>query len=407
MINYRKKNKNISSFRRESSGVKQRFKDWFLEPFLGFRPSHQPDFVLLIVVALLIFFGLLFLSSTSSSLAFEERGQDIYFFVKQQITHGLIPGLIFFYVALRIHYLNYQKYYRWFFGFSIVMLLLVFIPGLSLADATAKSWINLGFASFQTSEIVKLSFILFLAAWLENLGVKIKYWKESLVPFLVYLGSIAILIMLQPDLGTFSIIAFSALAMYFVAGADWKQIGSIFLLGLSALVILVMTAPYRLNRLLSFLNPDSDPLGASYQIRQALIAVGSGGWFGVGLGYSRQKFDYLPEPAGDSIFAIIAEEIGFVFSVLLIILFAVLVWRGFKIVRTAPDNFSKFVALGIVAWLSGQIFLNISSIIALLPLTGVPLPFVSLGGTNLAITLLALGILANISKYTLNNQASH
>ena len=407
MINYRKKNKNISSFRRESGGARKRFKDWFLEPFLGLRPSHQPDFVLLIVVALLIFFGLLFLSSTSSSLAFEERNQDIYFFVKQQITHGLLPGLLFFYFTLRINYLSYQKYYRWFFVFSIIMLLLVFIPGLRLEDATAKSWINLGFASFQTSEIVKLSFILFLAAWLDNLSVRIQYWKESLVPFLVYLGAIAILIMLQPDLGTFSIIAFSALAMYFVAGADWKQIGSIFLLGFSFLVILVMAAPYRLNRLLSFLNPDSDPLGASYQIRQALIAVGSGGWFGVGLGYSRQKFDYLPEPAGDSIFAIIAEEIGFIFSVLLIILFVVLVARGFKIIRSAPDNFSKFIALGIVAWLSGQIFLNIGSIIALLPLTGVPLPFVSLGGTNLAITLLAVGILANISKYTLNHQSSH
>jgi cell division protein FtsW len=407
MIKYKNKHQNITSFRRDNGGMKRKFKDWFLEPFLGLRPSHKPDFVLLITAALLVFFGLLFLSSTSSSLAFENRDGDIYFFVKQQITHGLIPGLLFFYFALRIHYLSYQKYYRWFLIFSLVMLLIVFVPGLQLADASAKSWVNLGFASFQTSEIVKLSFILFLATWLENLGVKIKYWKESLVPFLAYLGIISVLILLQPDLGTLSVIVFSALAMYFAAGADWKQMGSIFLLGLSSLVVLVLLAPYRLNRLLSFLDPEKDPLGASYQIRQALIAVGSGGWFGVGLGYSRQKFDYLPEPAGDSIFAIIAEEIGFVFSVLLVILFAVLVWRGFKIVRTAPDNFSKFVSLGIVAWLSGQIFLNIGSIIALMPLTGVPLPFVSLGGTNLAITLLALGILANISKYTLNHQTSH
>ncbi|MCB9802601.1 putative lipid II flippase FtsW [Candidatus Nomurabacteria bacterium] len=398
-----KKQSNSRFETRSSKGLSNKIKSWFLEPFSNTRLGHQPDFVLLSVVALLLFFGLLFLSSTSSSLAFEQRNQDVYFFVRQQITHGLLPGLLFFYLALRINYKVYQKFYFAFFAFSIVLLLLVFVPSLQLTNATAKSWINLGFFSFQTSEIVKLAFILFLAAWLDKIGPKIKYWKESLLPFLIFLGLISVLIILQPDLGTLSIIILSSIAMYFVAGANWKQLLSIISLGLISLAVMVKAAPYRINRFLAFLDPEKDPLGISYQIRQALIAVGSGGWFGLGLGYSRQKFNYLPEPAGDSIFAIIAEEIGFIFSVLFILLFVVLMIRGFKIVREAPDNFAKLVALGIIIWLSSQIFINIASIIGLLPLTGVPLPLVSLGGTNLLVTLLGIGILANISKFTTIN----
>jgi cell division protein FtsW len=381
-----------------------KFKKWLFAPFMADRQSHQPDFILLTTVGLLVFFGMLFLSSTSSSLAFNQRDQDIYFFVKQQITHGLLPGLLFFYLALRINYQTYKKYFKLFFIGSVILLLVVFIPGLQLTGASAKSWIVLGSISLQTSEIVKLCFILFLAGWLEREGSRIKHWRSGAWPFIIFLGIISLLLILQPDIGTLSIIVLTSLAMYFVAGANWKHFLAMIGMGFVALIAMVKAAPYRMDRFLAFMDADRDPLGISYQIRQALIAVGSGGWFGLGLGYSRQKFNYLPEPAGDSIFAIIAEEIGFVFAVLFILLFATLMIRGFHIVRSAPDNFGKFIALGIVVWLSAQIFINIASIIGLLPLTGVPLPLVSLGGTNLLITLLSIGILANISKFTLTNK---
>ncbi len=384
-----------------------KLKRWFLKPFLADRFSHQPDLMFLLSIALLLFFGLLFLSSASSSLAFGQREQDVYFFVKQQITHGLIPGLILFYFALRFDYHRLQAYSRWFFYACIFLLLIVFIPGLGLAGATAKSWIDIGPFSLQTSEFVKLFFILFLAVYLEEKKDDITDFKLGVWPFLFYLGVISFLIMLQPDLGTLSIIISASLAMYFVSGARWKHLLSLVGAGVLGLIIAIKAAPYRLARLTVFLNPDFDPQGISYQIRQALIAIGSGGIFGLGFGSARQKTSFLPEPAGDSIFAVIAQESGFIFSALFICLFAFFLYRAFKIVRSAPDNFAKLVALGIVIWFSVQIFLNIGSIISILPLTGVPLPFISLGGSNLAITLLAVGILANISKYSLKNHYHH
>lgn len=380
-----------------------KLKRWFLKPFLADRFSHQPDLLFLLSIALLLFFGLLFLSSASSSLAFGQRQQDVYFFVKQQITHGLIPGLLLFYFALRVDYHRYQLYSRWFFYACIFLLLIVFIPGLGLAGATAKSWIDIGPFSLQTSEFVKLFFILFLAVYLEEKKDELKDFKLGVWPFLFYLGLISFLVMLQPDLGTLSIIIATALAMYFVSGARWKHLLSIIGTGVLGLVIAIQAAPYRLARLTAFLNPEIDPQGISYQIRQALIAIGSGGMLGLGFGQARQKLSFVPEPAGDSVFAIIAQESGFIFSTLFICLFTFFLYRAFKIVKSSPDNFAKLVSLGITIWLSAQIFLNIASIIGLLPLTGVPLPFVSLGGSNLAITLLAMGIIANISKYTLTN----
>lgn len=381
---------------------KRGFKQWLLAPFDYSQGGHQPDLVLLSVVGLLLFFGLLFLSSASASLAFYQHEQSIYYFVKQQIFNGVIPGLILFYLALRTNYQKYQKYYVWFLLSSIVLLIAVFVPALKPGYGTASSWISLGSLNLQTSEVVKLLFILFLAGWLTRLGVRLKTWRQGALPFIIILTIISSLIILQPDLGTLSIIVLTSLAMYFAAGANWKHLGVIVSLGAVGLVGVILAAPYRIQRLMSFMNPDLDPQKTGYQIRQALIAVGSGGWLGLGLGHSRQKFNYLPEAAGDSIFAIIAEEVGFIFSVALIILFVILMLRGFKIVREAPDDFGKLIALGIIIWLSTQVFINIAAIIGLMPLTGVPLPFISLGGSNLVMTLISIGILANISKYTIN-----
>ena len=375
---------------------------WFLKPFRGGINKHNPDYFLLIVICLLLFFGLLFLSSASAPFAFYKHNQETYYFLKQQIFHGLIPGLIIFYIALRIDFIKYKKYYPYFLIATIILLITVFIPGLKTDYGQANSWIYIGTVSFQTSELAKLTLIIFLAGWFNDSIQNFKYWKTGLLPFSLLLLSISILLALQPDFGTLIIFSLIALTMYFAIGAPLKHLGIIISTGLLGLLIAIKAAPYRLARFKVFFNPEIDPQGMSWQIKQALIAVGSGHWFGLGIGQSRQKFRYLPEPAGDSIFAIIAEEIGFIFTLLFLSLFIFLTIRAFKIIRNIDDNFAKLVALGIITWLVLQTFINIASIIGLLPLTGIPLPFVSLGGSNLIVILLSMGILANISKFTKN-----
>lgn len=376
--------------------------EWFLQPFISKRgDGHQPDFVLLAVIGLLLFFGLIFLSSASSNLAFYKY-QDTYRFVKQQITHGILPGILFFYLAIRINYDRYRKFAGLFLFASFTLLILVFFTSLS-GNYSAQSWIILGGLSFQPSELVKLLLIIFLATWFEKKSSEMKDLKSTTIPFIVVMGLISILIIKQPDIGNLVIIGAMALAMYYVAGAKLTHLWSILGAGALAFIIMVKTAPYRMNRITVWLNPDVDPQGIGWQIKQSLIAVGSGGWLGLGLGSSRQK-SYLPQPANDSIFAVIAEEIGFIFTLAFIILFSILIFRGFQIVRQSNDNFAKLVALGITIWIALQVFINIGGILKLMPLTGVPLPFISLGGTNLVVTLIAMGILANISKFTNNHR---
>jgi len=210
--------------------------------------------------------------------------------------------------------------------------------------------------------------------------------------------------MLQPDLGTMSVIIASAIAVYFIAGARWRHLAAIGVAGITLFWILIKSAPYRMARFTVFLNPELDPQGIGYQINQALLAIGSGGLFGRGLGKSIQKYNYLPEATGDSIFAIVAEELGFIRVLALIALFVFLTIRGFIIAKRAPDVFGKLVATGITAWIAFQAFINMAAMVALVPLTGIPLPFVSYGGTALLFTLAAVGILINISKYTVEPQ---
>lgn len=371
-----------------------------MQPFYDRRGNgHQPDFTLLITIALLLFFGLMFLSSASASLGFYKY-DDTYRFLKQQITHGLLPGLFFFYLALRINYDNYRKLAWLGLITSFILLILVFLTSLS-GDFSAQSWIILGGFSFQPAELVKLLLIIFLAAWFEKKGSDITDLKKTTIPFVIIIALISFLIIKQPDIGTLSIIGLTALSIYYLAGAKLTHLATILGAGALAFIAMIKAAPYRMNRITSWLNPDVDPQGIGWQIKQSLIAVGSGGWFGLGLGSSRQK-TYLPQPANDSIFAVIAEEIGFVFSVAFIILFIVLIYRGFKIARESNDNFAKLLAMGISVWMALQVFINIGGMIKLMPLTGVPLPFISLGGTNLVVTLIAMGILTNISKFTYN-----
>ncbi|MFZ1735409.1 MAG: FtsW/RodA/SpoVE family cell cycle protein, partial [Candidatus Moraniibacteriota bacterium] len=221
---------------------------------------------------------------------------------------------------------------------------------------------------------------------------------EDLVPFLVVLGILGFLIMKQPDTGTFGLIFLISVSVYFVAGAKISHLLGLFLAGMAMLAILIKVAPYRLQRFLVFMNPDFDPKGAGYQVSQALIAIGSGGLFGLGLGYSQQKFNYLPEPVTDSIFAIFSEEWGFFVSVLLIALFVFIAWQGLRIARHSPDDFGRYAAAGIVSWVTFQAFINIAAATALIPLTGIPLPFVSYGGTSVVFLMAAMGILIRIGK---------
>lgn len=366
----------------------------------NFSKSHQPDYIFIVTLFITIIIGLITLSSASTVTSYQ-KFNDSYYLLKHQILFGLFPGLILFFLALKINYNKLEKISPVLLIGSILLLIAVFIPGIGAThDRDTKSWINIIGFSFQPSELTKLALILFLASWLKEKKEKIKNFSQGIIPFLFILGIICCLIILQPDIGTMSVIAFISFVMLFVAGAKLKHLSLIALSGIGLLWILIKTAPYRLARLTIFLNPKLDPLGIGYHINQAFLAIGSGGLFGLGLGHSQQKFQYLPETIGDSIFAIIAEELGFIFSSALIILILFLIFRGLKIAKNAPNEFTKFTIIGIISWFGFQSFINIAAMVGLAPITGIPLPFISYGGTSLATSLFAAGILVNISKYT-------
>ncbi|MEI7891270.1 MAG: putative lipid II flippase FtsW [bacterium] len=356
------------------------------------------DKTLLILVSVLIVFGLIMIASAGVIYS-ETRFADEYYFFKHQLFFGVIPGSIALYFLSRVDYHFWKKVAVPFFALAVIFLILVFVPGVGSRVYGASRWIQLGPFSFQPSEMAKLAIIVYLAAWLESRGKeRIKDIFEGMLPFMGIMGLIGFLIMKQPDTGTFGVIALTSVAIFFVSGARVKHLLSIGGLGMLGIWILIKIEPYRFDRILTFLDPSSDPQGIGYQINQALLAVGSGGFFGVGLGHSRQKFNYLPEPVGDSIFAVIGEEIGMIGATVLVLLFVALAIRGIKIAKNAPDMFGRLLATGITMWIILQAFINISANIALVPLTGIPLPFISYGGTSLIFLMSAIGILLNISR---------
>lgn len=360
--------------------------------------SKSVDKTLLSIVLTLLTFGLVMIASAGVIYS-ETRYGDSYFFFKHQLFYGVLPGLLSLWMFSRIDYHFWRKIAVPFFFVSVIFLILVFVPGIGSRVYGASRWLQLGPFSFQPSEMAKLSIIIYLAAWLESRGShRIKDVFEGLLPFMGIMGLIGFLIMKQPDTGTLGVIILSSMAVFFVSGAKIKHLFSLAGLGALGLWVLIKIEPYRFNRILAFLDPGADPQGIGYQINQALLAVGSGGFWGVGLGHSRQKFNYLPEPVGDSIFAVIGEEIGLIGATILVVLFVALAFRGIKIAKNAPDMFGRLVAIGITMWIVLQAFINISANIALVPLTGIPLPFISYGGTSLLFLMSAIGILLNISK---------
>lgn len=361
--------------------------------------QNRVDSKLLVGVFLLLGIGLVAIASAGVFYA-EIRFNDDYFFFKRQLLFGILPGLTALYFFSKVNYHQWQKIVVPLFVTNIILLILVFVPGVGAKIYGASRWIQIGPLSFQPSEMTKLAVILYLAAWFAGKGKKkIEDIFEGLVPFLAIFGLVAFLILKQPDTGTLGVIFMIAMTIFFTGGGKISHISGLFAGGLVLLGILIKLAPYRLHRFKVFLNPDLDPQGVGYHVSQALLAIGSGGLWGLGLGHSRQKFNYLPEPVTDSIFAIFSEEWGFAGACVIICLFVFIAWRGFTIAKAAPDDFGKLTAIGIVMWIVTQAFINIAAISGLIPLTGIPLPFISYGGTSLVFLMSSVGILLNISRH--------
>lgn len=356
-----------------------------------FTQSHGVDLLFLSSVILLALFGLLMVYDASQFEAFQSFG-DRYYYIKQQAI-SFIVGLIFLTTASFFDYHRLQKLALPGLIFSILLLLLVFVPGLGVEAYGAHRWLRfLGF-TIQPAEIIKLSSVIFLAALFQNRVISSS--------FLILVGLVTIIVgLLQRDLGSAVVLGLVSFGVYFIAGAPIKYFLGLVLAAVLGIAGLIMAAPYRMKRVLAFLDPFVDPQGYSYHILQVLIALGSGGLFGVGVGGSRQKFAYIPEVTTDSIFSIVGEEFGFLGSFVLISLFSFLVFRGFKIAKSAPDNFGKLLASGLILWLGCQTVVNLAAMVSLMPLTGVPLPFISYGGSALVANLVAAGILLNVSKQT-------
>ncbi len=367
---------------------------------VGKRSAHQPDYILIISFVFLIALGLIFLTSASYSKACQDF-DDCYFFLKNQLLRGVLPGaflfLFFYFLDCRI----LKKKAFWALILALALLIIVFIPGLGFAKGGTRSWVKIGIV-FQPSEIAKLLFVVYLAAWLSN-QQNIKSWRNVFMPFVVSLAAVSVLIIAQPDLGTLSIICFTSLIIYFAAGGSLKQIALLITLGGAVFSAVIITSSYRLARLLTFLKPDNDPTGIGYHITQAILAVSSGGLWGKVIGFSTHKIRSLPEVTSDSIFAVIAEEGGFLLTTLMVGFFLFLAYRIFKLAKSSQDNFSRLLCIGIGSWFIIQTILNMGAMLGLLPLTGIPLPLVGYGGTSFCAFAAAFGILANISKYTIVN----
>jgi len=372
------------------------------------------DYYILGTVGVLLTLGILTLAGVSAGFSQERFGNTTYFLF-HQILVGIIPGLILGYLAFRIPLGVFKKYSLYLMLFAIALMLSVFIPGLGIISGGAPRWLNLGLATFQPSELLKLAFVIYFSAWLINPAKRERFIKDSknigkslahrfknelmgLVPFIMVLGIIVILLLLQSDMSTLVVFIAIAVVMYWTANTPLWHTASIISICTAGILLLIQFAPYRMRRILIFLHPNLDPMGMGYQLKQIMIAVGSGGLFGLGLGESVQKFGFIPQTMADSIFAIYAEELGFIGTFILVALFAFLFYRGFLLFIRSKDNFAKFLAIGITFWICFQAFFNISAMIAILPLTGIPLPFISYGGSHIILELVAIGLLLNVSR---------
>jgi cell division protein FtsW len=356
----------------------------------------KPDRLVLISTLLLILFGLVAVSSASAVLSFQRFGNNNYYFFRQIIFACL--GLAAMYLASRIDYHVWHRWSRPILLAGILLLALVLIPTFGFKPTVARSWFKIGDFLMQPSEFVKLAVIFYLASWFARKPNAQNNFLFGILPPLLVIGASIILIALEPDIGTAAMIAVIMLVIFFVAGAKIRYLASVLGAGVAGLWVLIKAAPYRAARIITFLDPSLDPRGIGYHINQALLAIGSGGFWGYGLGGSLQKHNYLPEPIGDSIFAVMAEELGFIRIVFVVLLFAVLVFGTLRLAKRAPDDFGRLCAIGIVGWIGMQALINIGAITGLMPLTGITLPFLSYGGSSLLASCFGIGVILNISR---------
>jgi cell division protein FtsW len=348
------------------------------------------------ITILLIFIGVVMIYSSSSIYALRVLGDSLYF-LKRHVVF-LFIGLVATLSVMAIDYRDLQRWAKPMLAIAIVMLLLVLIPGIGKASYGARRWFRIGSLYFQPSEFAKLAMLVYVSDFLARKQGQIRNFFSGFLPVLLMLGVVCLLILKQPDLGSTILIGTITMILLFIAGARWTHIGLLVTLVLPGFYFLIVNVPYRLKRIITFLDPWQDPKGTGFQLTQSQIALGTGGIFGLGLGKSMQKLFYLPAAHTDFIFSIIGEELGFVGAFVVILLFMVLIWQGARIAKRTSDPFGYFLSSGIVAMIGLQAVVNIGVSIGALPTKGLPLPFISYGGSALVFNMMALGLLLNISR---------
>ena len=354
------------------------------------------DKTLFFTVIILSLFGLLMIYSSSNIWA-EYKFNDSFHYLKYQ-TVFFILGLIIMIFVSKINYPIYYKYSNKLLLVSLILLILVLIPGIGSIRNGSRSWFGIGQLGIQPSEAAKISLIIFTSKYLSLNEKYINNFLKGVIPILLIVGIFFFLIMLQPDLGTGLILVLSIISILFIAGVSMKFFITGGFLGILCVIVLIIIAPYRMDRITSFINPWKDPLGTGFQMIQSLYAIGPGGLLGLGLGNSIQKHFYLPEPQTDFIFSIISEEFGVMGAIIVVGLFSILLYRGIKISLNTKDSFSKYLSFGILFQIIFQAIMNLSVVVGLIPVTGVTLPFLSYGGSSLLVSMGSIGIILNISK---------
>lgn len=365
--------------------------------------NNQFDFILCITVLVLLAMGIIMILSASAPSALSTTGNS-YTYVKKQFAFAIV-GVVLMFIISKIDYRFYKKYYWPIYFASWVILLLVLVPGLGVSVKGATRWVNLGFTQFQPSELTKIGLIIFYAGYLSDHKSELTdFWRGFVKPLCFILPPIAILFGIQNHLSVSLIIGIITVTMMVMSGCRLSHFANVGFAGLGGLLGIVGLMQmrgkggFRLDRIATYFDPWADAQGTGYQMVQSLYAIGSGGFFGVGLGESKQKYLYIPEPHNDFIFAILAEELGFVGCCFVIALFAIFIWRGILIAMKAPDMFGSLIAIGITTLIGAQAIINIAVVTASIPTTGIALPFFSYGGTALLILLCNVGILLNISR---------
>jgi cell division protein FtsW len=360
------------------------------------RPG-RPDYAILVTALALVVVGLIFVYSSSFAIALADYN-NVNYFLFRQLGSALI-GLVAMFVMMRFDYRKLRLFSPLLMLIAVLSLVAVLAIGTEVNGA--RAWISLGsLPAFQPSEFAKLAVIIYIAAWLASRGREVRTFALGLAPFILLVGLVAALILMEPDTGTAAIVVLTTVSLFFLAGGSLSHVFTLAGIGLVAGVLLIIGGDYRLDRLTAFTSAEDDPSGLGFQTIQLLIALGSGGIEGLGLGVSRQKFFYIPGAHTDGVFAIIGEETGFIGAMIVIGLFAYLIYRGFKVAMNARDEFGTYLAMGVICWISFQALINVGGITRSIPLTGIPLPFVSYGGSSLISIMAAIGVLLNVSRYS-------